>query len=88
MITIDPPQDPFVTIRVESENKNWTPESKYNPKHWIWKVVPLQGAIGNLEAALTMPLAEVAVGYLQSLREGRLKEAWTVSPVPTGKARG
>jgi len=88
VMTIDPPQDPFVTIRVESENKNWTPESKYNPKHWIWKVVPAQSAIGILEAALTLPLAGAAAEYLQNLREGKLKDAWNVSPVPAGKDRG
>jgi hypothetical protein len=78
VITIDPPQDPFVTIRVESENKNWTPESKYNPKHWIWKVVPLQSSIGSLQASLTIPMAEAEVVYLQSLREGRLRDTWNV----------
>jgi hypothetical protein len=76
VITIDPSQDPFVTIRVESENKNWTPESKYNPKHWIWKVVPLQSAIGNLEAAIKMPLPEAEGSYLRSLRDGKLNRAW------------
>jgi len=88
VITIDPPQDPFVTIRVESENKNWAPESKYNLKHWIWKVVPLQSAIGNLEAVLKIAQAEAEVRYLQNLREGKLKDAWNASPVPTGKVRG
>jgi hypothetical protein len=82
VITIDPPQDPFVTIRVESENKNWTPESKYNPKHWLWKVVPLQSAIGHLESGMTLSLPEVVASYLRSLREGRLKDAWPASPAP------
>jgi hypothetical protein len=76
VITINPPQDPFVTIRVESENKNWTPESKYNPKHWIWKVVPLQSGIGNLVAALKMPLPEAEGTHLRGLRDGKLKDAW------------
>ena len=76
VITIDPPRDPFVTIRVESENKNWNPESKYQPKHWLWKVVPLASAIGDLEAALTLPLPEAEGGYLKGLREGPLQGAW------------
>jgi hypothetical protein len=88
VITIDPPQDPFVTIRVESENKCWTPETKYNPKHWLWKMVPMQSAIEAMEAALKMQLPEAEVSYLRSLREGKLKDAWNVSPVPIGKVGG
>lgn len=78
VITVDPPQDPFVTIRVEYESKCWTPETKYNPKHWLWKVVPVASALGNLDAALKMPLPEAEASYLQGLKEGRLKEAWEV----------
>ena len=76
LITIDPPQDPFVTVLVESENKCWTPETKYNPKRWLWKVVPLQSGIGNLEAAMKMPLAEAESDYLRDLRDGKLKAPW------------
>lgn len=76
VITIDPPRDPFVTIRVESENKQWTPESKYNPKHWIWKIVPVENALPQLEAASRLPLPEDESAYLKSLREGKLKDAW------------
>lgn len=76
VITVDPPQDPFVTIRVESENKQWTPESKCNPKHWIWKMVPVGSAFGILEVVAKMPLPEAELRYLQSLREGKLKDAW------------
>jgi len=76
VITIDPPQDPFVTIRVESENKGWTPDSKYNAKHWLWKVVPLPGAVGALEVALKMPLGETEASYLRDLRDGKLKITW------------
>ncbi len=83
VITIDPPQDPFVTIRVESESKVWTPESTYNPKRWLWKVVPLVTALVNLEAARRMPLPEGEESYLRGLREGRLKEAWEAyTPAP------
>jgi len=76
VITIDPPQEPFVTIRVENENKSWTPETKYNPKHWLWKVVPLKSALGCLEAALKMPLPNAEASYLRDLREGRLRNDW------------
>lgn len=76
VITIDPAQDPFVTIRVEYENHVWTPESKYHPKHWLWKVVPVAKVLGELEAALQMPLPEAEASYLRGLREGRLKDAW------------
>ena len=76
VLTIDPPRDPFVTIRVEYENHTWTPESKYNPKHWVWKVVPLASVLANLEAALDLPLPEVEGAYLRALREGRLRDAW------------
>lgn len=76
VITIDPPRDPFVTIRVDNENKHWSPESKYNPKHWLWKIVPLEGSMANLQAAMTRPLAESEANYLRGLREGKLKEAW------------
>ena len=78
VITIDPPSDPFVTIRVESENKHWTPEAKYNPNRWLWKVVPLAGALASLEAALKMPLPDPEGSYLKGLKEGRLKEAWDI----------
>jgi len=67
VITIDPPQDPFVTIRVESENKVWTPDSKYNPKHWLWKVVPLSKARPKLEEAAQVTLPETEAGYLRDL---------------------
>jgi hypothetical protein len=76
VISIDPPRDPFVVIRVESENKLWTPESKYNPKHWVWKVVSVEAALGNLEAARRTALPEPEASYLMSLHEGRLKAAW------------
>ena len=76
VITIDPPDDPFVTIRVEYENKSWSPEAHYNPKHWIWKVVPVASALGNLEEALGMPLPAVEESYLLGLREGKLKDLW------------
>jgi hypothetical protein len=76
VITIDPPLDPFVTIRVESENKHWTPEAKYTPNRWLWKVVPVASALFSLEAALKMPLPDPEGSYLRDLREGTLKEAW------------
>ena len=76
VITIDPPQEPFVTIRVENENHLWTPESKYIPKHWLWKVVPVASALGNLEAALRTALPAAEEDYLRSLREGKLRESW------------
>lgn len=76
VITIDPPQDSLVTIRVESENKVWTAESKYNSKRWAWKVVPVGSALVNLGAAMKMPLPEGEARYLQSLREGKLKDVW------------
>jgi len=76
VITIDPPRDPFVVIRVTPESKLWTPESKYNPKHWVWKLVPLASALGVLAAALAQPLPEAEAAYLRSLREGRLREPW------------
>lgn len=79
VITIDPPRDPFVTIRVESENKHWAPETKYHPKHWLWKIVPVESALGNLEAAQSMPLPEAEASYLMGLREGKLKEAFLVA---------
>ena len=72
IITIDPPRESFVTIRVESENKNWTPESKYNPKHLLWKVVPAETARGILESASKLPLPEAEEGYLSGLWEGPL----------------
>ena len=70
VITIDPPQDPFVTIRVESERKGWTPEAKYNPKHWLWKVVPLDKARPMLVEAAKVALPEPEAGYLQGLLQG------------------
>ena len=73
IITIDPPHDPFVTVRVENENKNWTPELKYNPKHWVWKVVPVESARVTLEAAMQTPLPETEQSYLRSLLDGKLK---------------
>ena len=76
VITIDPPRDPFVTLRVDYENRNWTPESKYNPKHWVWKVVPPASVLASLEAALDLALPEGEAAYLRTLREGRLREAW------------
>jgi hypothetical protein len=76
VITIDPPQDPFVTIRVENENHLWTPDSKYNPKHWLWKVVPVEKALGELEAARQRSLPEAEAHYLGGLREEKLKSAW------------
>jgi hypothetical protein len=76
VITIDPPGEPFVTIRVEHENKQWSPESHYNPKHWLWKVVPVASALGVLAAALQTSLADAETSYLQGLREGRLKDLW------------
>lgn len=76
VITIDPPRDPFVTIQVENENKHWSPEAKYNPKHWLWKVVPAESTLGPLEAALNTPLPEAETAYLRGLREGKLKEVW------------
>ena len=76
VITIDPPGEPLVTIRVELETKGWTPESKYNPKHWVWKVVPVGSALGHLEAALKLPLPEAEESYLRGLREGQLRDAW------------
>lgn len=76
VITIDPPQDPFVAILVESENKSWTPESKYNPKHWLWKVVPVESVIGNLAEALTSSLPDAEASYLRELQKNKLKDAW------------
>lgn len=76
VITIDPPEDPFVAILVENENKSWSPASSYNPKHWLWKVVPVAKAMGNLEAASKTALPTTEGSYLLGLREGRLKEAW------------
>ena len=70
VITIDPPGEPFVTLRVESEHKVWTPDSKYNPKHWLWKVVPLAKVRGQLEETLgAVPALEA--GYLKGLLEGQ-----------------
>jgi len=74
VITIDPPADPFVVILVEHENRHWTPEAHYNPKHWVWKVVPLERARPDLDAALALPGAEG--DYLRGLKEGRLASAW------------
>jgi hypothetical protein len=84
VITIDPSRDPFVTIRVEFESKHWTPESKYNPKHWLWKIVPVESALADLEAAQRMPLPLEEATYLQGLREGKLKEAY---PAANGGAK-
>jgi len=76
VITIDSPNDPFVTLLVENENKSWSPESKYNPKHWVWKVVPLSSALGSLEAVLKAPLPAPEESYLRGLREGKLRSPW------------
>jgi hypothetical protein len=76
VITIDPPGDPFVTLLVEPETRAWTPESRYNPKHWVWKVVPMERAIAHLQAASMAALPEAERGYLLALREGRLQAAW------------
>jgi hypothetical protein len=70
VLTIDPPSDPFVTIRVESEHKGWTPESKYNPKHWLWKVVPVEKVLRDLTEAAKLPVPEQEARYLQGLLEG------------------
>ena len=70
VITIDPPQDPFVAILVESESKGWTPETKYNPKHWLWKVIPLDQAMRTLEEAAEQALPEQEAIYLQGLLRG------------------
>jgi hypothetical protein len=71
VLTIHPPSDPLVTIRVESEHKGWTPESKYNPKHWLWKVVPAAKALPDLEEAARLPSSEPEAHYLQGLLEGQ-----------------
>jgi len=70
VITIDPSGDPLVTLRVESEIKHWSPDQKYHPKHWLWKVVPIASAMAELEAALESALPEEASSYLKTLREG------------------
>ena len=85
IITVDPPNDPFVTILVENENKSWTPESKYNPKHWLWKVIPVPKAIGNLATALMTPLPPTEEAYLRGLSEGKLKEAWEAAAVQSSE---
>ena len=74
VLTIDPPSDPFVTVRVDSENKHWTPEAKYNAKHWLWKVVPVASAQGTLAEALQEAPPSAEAEYLRGLQEGRLKE--------------
>jgi len=76
VITIDPPGEAFVTIRVESENKVWTPESHYHPKHWVWKAVAVPGCLPCLDADLGATLPDPEASYLRGLREGRLKDAW------------
>lgn len=76
VISIDPPRDPFVLIKVEHESKHWSPEAKYNPKHWIWKVVATESALGILAEALDRELPEAEGTYLLGLREGKLKDAW------------
>lgn len=76
VITIDPPQDPLVAILVACENKIWTTESKYNPKHWVWKVVGAGSALGNLQAAMKLPLPDAEARYLKSLQDGKLQDAW------------
>jgi hypothetical protein len=67
VITIDPPGEPFVAIRVE--NRNWTPEATYNPKHWVWKVVPVASVRANLEETLALSLPEAEAAYLGGLRD-------------------
>jgi len=79
VIPIEPPQDSFVTIWVGSENKCWTPETKYNPKRSSWGVVPVERVIGNLEAAMKLPLVEAVGRLLSDLRDGMLKATLEVS---------
>ena len=76
VITIDPPRDPFVTIRVEHESKSWSVDAKYNPKHWVWKVVPTESALAALEAALQLALPEAESSYLLSLQQDKLNAFW------------
>jgi hypothetical protein len=77
VITLEPPYDPFVTLRIVNDHKHLGPESKYKPSHWSWKVVPPAEAVQILAAALATPLPDAERAYLEGLKAGALKEAWS-----------
>ena len=76
VVTLEPPYDPFVTLRLVNDHKHLGPDSKYKPSHWAWKVVPPAEVAQILEAALATALPEPERAYLQELKVGALKEAW------------
>ena len=76
VITFEPPYDPFVTLRVSNDHKHLSPDSKYKPSHWAWKVVPPGEAAPVLAAALGAALGEPERAYLLALRDGALKAHW------------
>ncbi len=77
VITIDPPDDPFVAIRVDFDHRHLGPETKYKPSHWSWKVVPVAQVMGLLGTLSQLEMPDVEKSYLQGLQEGRLAEAWS-----------
>ncbi|MBI3131409.1 MAG: hypothetical protein HYZ13_08630 [Acidobacteria bacterium] len=77
VITLEPPYDPFVTLRLVNDHRHLGPESKYKPSHWAWKVVPPAEVVQVLEAALATALPDEARAYLQGLKAATLKEAWS-----------
>jgi hypothetical protein len=76
VITIDPPNDPFVVIRVDFDHKHLSQETKYKPSHWSWKVVPVEQVVGILGAAAQLDLPAQEKAYLEGLRDGKLSAAW------------
>ncbi|HJV22473.1 MAG TPA: hypothetical protein VJ570_07245 [Holophagaceae bacterium] len=79
VVTLEPPYDPFVTLKVFNDHRHLGPESKYKPSHWSWKVVPSGEAVPTLRAALAAELPEVERAYLEALREGSLREEWSAA---------
>lgn len=73
VITVEPPYDPFATLRLVNDHRHLGPESKYKPSHWAWKVVPPTEAAPILAAAGAQELPEAERAYLQQLFEGPLK---------------
>lgn len=79
ILTFEPPYDPFVTLRISNDHKHLSPDSKYKPSHWAWRVVPPAEAVAVLEATLAAALPEAERAYLLGLKQGLLQEAWAAS---------
>ncbi|HJV89492.1 MAG TPA: hypothetical protein VJ623_04230 [Holophagaceae bacterium] len=80
VVTLEPPYDPFVTLKVFNDHRHLGPDSKYKPSHWSWKVVPPSEVVPVLRAALATELPPAERTYLETLRDGTLREDWIAAP--------